>query len=126
MERDLAHPFAWTIERDGRLLGEARLDGFDPDDRRARLAVGLYGPRKLGKGLGREAIAVILLHAFGALKLRCVDLHKTSTNERAIRCYRACGFIVEGRRRECAHVDERRHDDVFMGVLPRDHANGAR
>ena len=126
MERNLALPFARAIERDGRLLGEARLDGFDPDDRRARLAVGLSDPRKLGKALGREAIAVILLHAFGALKLRCVDLHETSTNERAIHCYRACGFIVEGRRRECARVGERRHDDVIMGVRPRDHAIGAR
>jgi len=33
------HPHAWVMEHDGQLLGEARLDGLDPHDARAQLAV---------------------------------------------------------------------------------------
>jgi RimJ/RimL family protein N-acetyltransferase len=38
-------------------------------------------------------------------------------NTRAIRAYEKCGFVVEGRQRESAHVDGKWHDDVMMGLL---------
>ena len=38
-------------------------------------------------------------------------------NERAIRSYRACGFIEEGRLREHVWGDGQRIDLVYMGVL---------
>ncbi|MFD2174759.1 GNAT family N-acetyltransferase [Rhodobacter lacus] len=117
VERNLAHPLCWAVEVDGRLLGEARLDGLDHHDGRARLAIGLYDLSQLGKGLGREVIKLILSHAFGTLQLHRVDLRVLAYNERAIRCYRACGFIEEGRERESARVGDAWHDDIIMGVL---------
>ena len=41
-------------------------------------------------------------------------------NERAIRCYRRCGFVEEGRERQAVLVDGSWHDDVVMGILERD------
>jgi RimJ/RimL family protein N-acetyltransferase len=38
-------------------------------------------------------------------------------NQRAIRAYEKCGFVVEGREREAAFVDGRWYDDVMMGML---------
>jgi RimJ/RimL family protein N-acetyltransferase len=126
VERNLAHPLAWAVEADGRLLGEARLDGLDPHDRRARLATGLYDVAQLGRGLGREAIGLVLSHAFGALALHRVDLRVIAFNERAIRCYRACGFVEEGRERESARIGEHWHDDIIMGLLAREYRASAR
>ena len=57
------HPHAWVVEHERRFLGEARLDGLNPHDACARLAVGLYDPAKLRIGLGREAIRLVLAHA---------------------------------------------------------------
>ena len=111
------HPHAWVVEHDGRLLGEARLDGVDLHDARARLAVGFYDPARLGKGLGRETVRLLLAHAFGLLGLHRVGLRVVSYNMRAIRCYRACGFVEEGREREAALVGGERHDDIMMGAL---------
>ncbi|BBU55845.1 MULTISPECIES: GNAT family N-acetyltransferase [Roseobacteraceae] len=121
VERNLAHPLCWAVEVDHRLLGEARLDGLDLHDSRARLAIGLYDPSQLGKGLGREVIKLILSYGFGTLKLHRVDLRVLSYNERAIRCYRACGFIEEGRERESARVGDAWHDDLIMGVLAQEY-----
>lgn len=118
--RNLAHPLCWAIEVEGKLLGEVRLDGLDRQDRRARLAIGLYDVSQLGKGLGREAIRLVLAYAFGALKLHRVDLRVLAYNERAIRCYRACGFVEEGRERESARVGDAWYDDMIMGVLARE------
>lgn len=122
VERIAAHAIAWIVEHDGRLLGEVRLDGLDPHDGRARLAIGLYDPARLGLGLGRLAVRLVLAHAFGPLGLHRVGLRVVAYNERAIRCYRACGFVVEGREREAALVAGVRHDDVMMGVLAREFA----
>ena len=114
------HPHAWVIEHDGKFLGEIRLDAVDDNDRRARLAVGLYDPAKLGLGLGRQAIRLVLGHAFHGLKLHRVGLRVVEYNVRAIRCYLACGFVEEGREREAAFVSGEWHDDVIMGLLARE------
>ena len=111
------HPHAWIIEHEGRLLGEARLDDLDRDPGVARLAIGFYDPAKLGRGLGREAIRLVLAYAFGPLRLHRVGLRVIAYNVRAIRCYAACGFVEEGREREVAYIDGAWHDDVLMGLL---------
>ena len=121
-ENITAHPHAWVVEHGGRLLGDIRLhlDALSQQDARARLAVGFYDPNKLGKGLGREAIRLALAHAFGTLGLHRVSLRVVAYNTRAVRCYAACGFVVEGREREAALVGGERHDDIMMGVLARE------
>lgn len=120
VEKVASHPHAWMIEHDGRLLGEVRLDALDPDDKRARLAIGLYDPAKLGSGLGRDAIRTLMSYAFGNLGLHRLSLRVVAYNTRSIRCYQACGFVVEGREREAALVGGKRHDDIMMGVLARE------
>ena len=117
VERNIEHPLCWAVEVDDRLLGEARLDGLDLHDSRARLATGLYDVSQLGKGLGREVIKLVLSHAFGTMGLHRVDLRVLAFNERAIRCYRSCGFVEEGREREAARIGDVWHDDVIMGLL---------
>jgi RimJ/RimL family protein N-acetyltransferase len=111
------HQCAWIIEHDSQLLGEARLDNINAQDRRARLAIGFYNPEKLGLGLGQEATRLVLRYAFEELRLHRVDLRVLAYNVRAIRCYQKCGFTIEGRERESAFVSGEWHDDLIMGIL---------
>lgn len=113
----LRHPCAWVIEADGALAGEARLDNINPDDRRARLAIGLFSEGHLGRGIGRQAVNLVLDHAFGALALHRVDLRVLARNDRAIRCYQACGFVREGIERDSARVGDAWEDDWIMSIL---------
>jgi RimJ/RimL family protein N-acetyltransferase len=112
-----AHPCAWIVEHEKQLLGEARLDALDRHDARARLAVGLYDPAKLGIGLGRDVVRLVLRYGFVKLQLHRVSLRVVAYNTRAIRCYLACGFVEEGREREAARIGDTWYDDVIMGVL---------
>lgn len=112
----IQHSFAWVIEH-GKPIGEARLDRVDMHDRRASFAIGIYWPDLLGKGLGTEASRLVLDFAFGQLKLHRVSLRVIAYNERAIRCYQKCGFVIEGREREAGLVDGQWHDDIIMGLL---------
>jgi RimJ/RimL family protein N-acetyltransferase len=116
VDRLAVHPHAWIVEHEGRFLGEVRLDEVDRQDRQCRLAIGFYDPGKLGKGLGKEAVRLALAHAFGTLELRRVTLRVVAYNERAIRCYRACGFVEAGRERDAVSIGGQLHDDVLMQI----------
>jgi RimJ/RimL family protein N-acetyltransferase len=116
----LNHPNAWIVEEYGKLAGEVRLDNLNEADRRARLAIGLFNERHLGRGIGRKAINLVLQQAFGPLGLHRVDLRVLSFNIRAIRCYEACGFRLEGIERESALVGGEWHDDWIMAILEQD------
>lgn len=111
------HSHAWVIEVHGRLIGEIRLDNVDLRDRRASMAIGILDPTLLGKGLGSEAILLLLRHAFADLQLHRIGIRVLAFNQRAIRAYEKCGFVIEGREREAAFVNSAWHDDVMMGLL---------
>ena len=49
-----------------------------------------------------------------------VWLEVHGANERAIRAYRACGFVEEGRMREHIWLAGRFVDNVIMGILRED------
>jgi RimJ/RimL family protein N-acetyltransferase len=117
----LKHSHGWVIEADGALVGEARLNGLNPDDRRARLAIGLFNDRHLGHGIGRRAVNLLLEEAFGPLGLHRVDLRVLAYNHRAIRCYEACGFVREGVERQSALMGDVWHDDWIMSILEQEY-----
>jgi RimJ/RimL family protein N-acetyltransferase len=106
---------AWVIDADG-FIGHIRLHSFAPHDKRAALAIGIESPAHLGKGLGTEAVKLVLGHAF-ASGLHRVSLRVLAKNHRAIACYRKCGFIEEGCEREAALINGRWEDDLIMGIL---------
>ncbi len=116
----LDHDYAWVIESDT-LIGHIRLDRLDLRDMRASLAIGIDDKAQLGIGLGTEAIGLVLDYAFKVLKLHRISVRVIDYNLRAIRAYRKCGFVVEGREREAAFVDGTWYDDVMMGILDREY-----
>lgn len=116
------NPHHWAIDGGDGFIGTARLHGLDEHDRRARYAVGLLDGSLLGRGLGQDVTRTVLRYAFEVLDLHRVDLRVLAFNERAIGCYRRCGFVEEGREREAARIGEEWHDDVIMSVLAREYA----
>jgi RimJ/RimL family protein N-acetyltransferase len=112
-----AETCAFMIEADGVAVGHLRLHGIDAHDGRGRLAIGLFREADLGRGIGRRAIEHVLNHGFMTLKLHRIDLRVLAFNTRAIRCYRACGFVHEGTEREACLIGNTWHDDWLMGIL---------
>jgi len=104
----------WVVEAEGRFLGTARLHSLDAGS--ARYAVGFFDPARLGQGYGREVTRLVLDYAFGELELEEVTLAVLAFNERAQRCYRACGFREVGRIAHAAVIDGEPFDDVLMAV----------
>jgi RimJ/RimL family protein N-acetyltransferase len=114
------HQYAWVIEHAAEVIGSARLDRVDMQDRRASFAIGILSPKCLGKGIGTEAMRLVLRFAFEQLNLHRVSLRVLAYNHRAIRAYQKCGFVIEGHEREAALVNGQWHNDVIMGLLDRE------
>lgn len=111
------NPYAWVIEVEGRLVGEIKLHSVNAQDQRASMAIAIYDRTLLGLGIGTEAIHLLLRHAFFELELHRIGIRVLAYNERAIRAYAKCGFVIEGRERETAFVDGKWYDDLMMGLL---------
>jgi RimJ/RimL family protein N-acetyltransferase len=69
------------------------------------------------KGYGTDAIRTLMRFAFERMNLNRVELSTFDFNERAQACYRKCGFVEEGRRREDRYIDGEYHDLIVMGIL---------
>lgn len=70
-----------------------------------------------GQGYGREAILLLLDHAFGALNFHRVSLGVVGFNRRALGFYESIGFKQEGIQREGYFSDHEYHDFVMMSIL---------
>ena len=108
---------AFAITVDEQLIGHCALFATDAVARSCELGITIGERSFWNLGYGRETVALLLRIAFHYHNLRRVTLHVHARNERAIRVYRACGFVEEGRMR--AHVwSNGAYDDlVVMGIL---------
>jgi RimJ/RimL family protein N-acetyltransferase len=105
------------IEADGKLLGTCGIWRFNLVAQTCVMGISIGDREYWGRGYGREAVGLLLDYAFRLRNFRKVSLDTSSTNERAIRCYRACGFIEEGRLREHLWSNGEYVDEVHMGIL---------
>ena len=103
-----------------RYLGQCSLTKVDQTARNAELSV-VIAPDSAGRGYGREAVGLLLEYAFRQMNLNRVFLRVYAENERAVRCYRACGFREEGREREQVYFDGHYGDVLIMGILRREY-----
>lgn len=124
IERIRKNKLEWCIEFKSRCIGQARLT-VNPEDNRARYAIGIFDPGCWGQGIGTEVTNLVLSYAFEELKLHRVDLKVLEYNRRAIRCYEKCGFIIEGIEREGALIEGKYETDVIMSILEHEYKKGA-
>ena len=104
----------------GRLVGTCAFSQLDGENGSALYHITIGESDAWGKGYGTEATQMMLDHAFGTLGLHRIALYVFEFNERAIRAYKRCGFVVEGRSRESIWRDGRWWDEVTMSVLHSD------
>ncbi len=103
-----------------RLIGTCALSQLDSDNGSALYHITIGEKDAWGRGFGTEATRLMLDHAFGTLGLHRIGLSVFSFNERAIRSYQSCGFVIEGRAREAIWRDGRWWDEISMSVLQSD------
>ncbi|MCU7827385.1 GNAT family N-acetyltransferase [Kitasatospora sp. DSM 101779] len=105
----------------GRCVGEVVLNEWDEPNLSCSFRT-LIGPAGRGRGLGTEALRLLLGHAFDELGLHRVQLEVYSFNPRARRVYEKVGFVAEGVLREALRDGDGWADATVMAVLAGDWA----
>jgi RimJ/RimL family protein N-acetyltransferase len=103
-----------------RLVGTCAFSQLDGDNGSALYHITIGEKDAWGRGYGTEATRLMVDHAFGTLGLHRIALFVFEFNERAIRAYRRCGFVIEGRSRESIFRDGRWWDELAMSILESD------
>lgn len=102
---------------DGEYAGAIGLMHVDLRNRSAEAGIVIGRPEDWGRGLGTEAMLLLLRHSFEELNLHRVMLRVYTFNERAIRSYQKLGFTEEGRLREALFRHGAWHDVILMAIL---------
>ncbi|HWQ16100.1 MAG TPA: GNAT family protein [Roseiflexaceae bacterium] len=110
-------PTWFVVEVEGQILGTVGLHALNRFAGTAALDITLYDRERLGKGYGPEAIRLLLDWAFRMQNWRRIWLEVMSSDERAIRAYRASGFVEKGRLQAHDFYDGGYVDVTVMGLL---------
>lgn len=89
--------YVWAVEIEGQHIGNVGIYHIDLVHRRAEAWTLIGEPAWRGKGLGQEAMALLLDYSFGGLGLNKLYLHVDEENIIAQKMYKKLGFIEEGK-----------------------------
>ena len=110
----------FAIEANGQFIGQCALFNTNHTAQTCELGITIGDKAYWGQGYGRDALRLLLEYAFRYQNYRKVWLQVHAKNERAVRAYQSCGFVIEGRQREQVWSDGAYDDLLLMGVLRHD------
>jgi RimJ/RimL family protein N-acetyltransferase len=119
--RDDTAIFAIRLRDGDRLVGTCQLHSIGEPVGNAELQIRIGARDAWGRGVGREAVGLLVAFGFEDLGLERINLHVFASNERALRLYRRCGFRREGARPEPVVVEGKPKEVVLMTRLRSEH-----
>ena len=105
-----------TLDGD-KLIGTIGLNKIDHIHRTGTVGIFIGDKDYRSKGYGTEAMKLLLDYGFSYLNLNNIYLTLMEFNERALNCYKKCGFKEIGRRRKCVFIDGKYYDKILMDIL---------
>jgi len=84
--------FSIVTVPEGILIGNCGFVDIDAARQEATLRITIGNPDYVGKGLGTEAVQLLVSYGFGTMSLKHIILKVLDTNVRAIRTYEKAGF----------------------------------
>jgi len=112
-----ARIFGIRLRDADRLVGSCQLHHIHPTHRNAELQIRIGEADARGRGVGTEAMRLLLAFGFERLDLHRIHLHVFATNEIALRLYEKVGMTREGILREAALIESEWKDVVVMAIL---------
>lgn len=81
------------------------------------------GKQFWGRGYAKDSINTLIEYLFMYKGAHRIELEVVEYNERAINCYKRCGFIKEGIKRNKYFAQGDYHNTVIMGILKNEYDN---
>lgn len=110
-------PFVIEDQTTQEAIGTCQLLNINWRHRSAELQIRIGSTRHRNRGLGADAVKLLVNFGFKDLNLHRIYLHVSATNQRAIRAYMKCGFQQDGLLRDAALIDGKWVDVFVMALL---------
>ena len=108
----------FAIEHDGRVVGFANYRRLNERHSNVDIGIGIGEKSLWGRGLGTDALRLLVRHLLDDRGVHRIRLHVAATNDRAIASYRKAGFEVEGIERDGIRAsDGGWADAAVMGLV---------
>lgn len=115
--------FAIINKESKEFIGWTSLSDIQFKNRVADLSMAILKEDNRNRGLGKDALNVILNFAFYELGLHKVNLSVHSNNIPAIKLYSSAGFVKEGTDREALFQDGNWLDVYYYGIIDSEWVN---
>lgn len=109
--------FVIVVKETDEMIGTISIENINHINREGTLGIFIGNKKYQNRGYGTEAIHLILEYGFRYLNLNNINLDVMEFNERAIACYKKCGFQEMGRRRKCRFLNGKYYDIIYMDIL---------
>lgn len=97
-------------------IGNIKLDSIDFKNRRATTGILIGNKDYWGKGIGTQAITLLVDYGFKNLNLKDIHLGVVSENKGAIRVYEKASFKVDRTDKKSVHNSEKLIDIILMSI----------
>lgn len=114
VEDDTQQIFA--VEVGKKSVGTVGLSHIDYRNQRAELGI-LMDKNWQKKGIGREALNLLIEFAWNEMNLRKIKALVLKENEAAIKLYKSCGFVEEGVLKEEIYKNGEFKDVIVMALM---------
>ena len=108
-------------KKNDKFLGMLNLVDIDWKNGTAFHGIRLSDGTPKGKGIGTDAIMILMKYAFEELRLHRLDGGRIIDNIASEKLYKKCGWKDEGLRREAVFCQGAYFDYVYMGILDKDY-----
>lgn len=103
-------------KKNNKHIGNIKLEPIDVRNHRATLGILIGDKNYWGKGIGTEAIKLLIDYAFNKLNLKEINLGVISDNKRAIRVFKKIGFQIDRIEKKAVRHDEALFDKIIMSI----------
>lgn len=108
----------WSIYADGvKHIGAAGFDKIDKPNKKITFGIFIGEKNYWSRGYGSDTLKSLLEFAFIKMKFNKVELSVFKGNIGGIKCYKKCGLIIEGVKRESKIINGKFTDEIIMGIL---------
>lgn len=107
----------YIIEYKGHPVGSVYLRDIDKENSSAELGIFIGENSVRGKGIGADAVRLMLDFAHNQLGLHRIFLRLIAENISAYKAYRKAGFVTEGIFRDMKKLDGKYTDIMFMSSI---------
>ncbi|GGI80037.1 GNAT family N-acetyltransferase [Legionella impletisoli] len=109
--------FSIIFNENGQLIGSCSLRNINRQHKNAELQIRIGEMNYQNRGLGSEAVRLLVDYGFIEMQLKRIYLYVFSENIRAIKAYEKCAFITEGTLRKAAYIKEKFVDLKIMAII---------